>query len=123
MAMLKSLVIATTLSAAAAGLARADDASTVLAPGKGVSFEVGSKHAVSYFLTKAGSCNLTVLMAESNEIDAVKGAAMRFAVAVSPARPARIDTAEGKTLEFTCGPAASAMTVKVLDQVAYVPRS
>ncbi|MDX2289478.1 MAG: hypothetical protein NW217_11740 [Hyphomicrobiaceae bacterium] len=123
MAMFKSLAVAATLTAALTGVAFAGDTGRVLEPAKGISFAVGSKHAVSYFMSKAGACNLTVLMAESTGLDEVKGAATRIAVSVSPARPARIDTAEGKTLEFACGPAATRMTVRVLDQIAYAPRS
>ncbi len=91
-----------------------------MTPHHGVSFNVGSKRAVSYYLGKGGVCNLTVLMAENDSIDAVKGAATRLNIPVIPTKVARIDTAEGKTLEFKCAPSASAMSVRVLDQVALV---
>lgn len=87
-------------------------------PRQGVSFEVGTKHAVGYYLAEGGICNLTVLMAESNELDAVKGAATRLTIPVIPKRAARIDNAEGKTLQFSCAPSAASMTISVLDQVA-----
>ncbi|MFV0366838.1 MAG: hypothetical protein ACK5KM_00105 [Hyphomicrobiaceae bacterium] len=94
-----------------------------MTPRHGVSFDVGSKRAVSYYLGEGGVCNLTVLMADSNNLDEVKGAATRVSMPVVPTKTARIDTAEGKTLEFKCAPSASAMSVKVLDQVAVVAPS
>lgn len=91
-----------------------------LKPHHGVSFDVGSKRAVSYYLAEGGVCSLTVLMADSNADGEIKGAATRVTIPVIPTRAARIDTAEGKTLEFKCAPSAQAMSVKVLDQVAVV---
>lgn len=105
----------------AAGPAVAGSGGFTMKPRQGVSFEVGSKHAISYYLADGGVCKLTVLMAESNEADAVKGAATRVTIPVIPTRAARIDNAEGKTLEFTCAPSAAGMSVKVLDQVAAAP--
>lgn len=91
-----------------------------LKPHHGVSFDVGSKRAVSYYLADGGVCSLTVLMADSNADGDVKGAATRVTIPVIPTRAERIDTAEGKTLEIKCAPSAQAMSIKVLDQVAAV---
>lgn len=85
---------------------------------KGISFDVGSRRAVSYYLAEGGICNLTVLIADSNELDVVKGAATRVTMPVIPKQIARIDTAEGKTLAFLCAPSARNMTVTVLEKVA-----
>lgn len=113
--------LASALALTGAATAMADEATGLkMAPRHGISFDVGSKRAVSYYLGQGGICNLTVLMADSTELDAVKGAATRVTIPVIPAKSARIDTAEGKTLEFKCAPSATAMTVKVLEQVAYV---
>lgn len=102
-----------------AASAFADEANGMkMTPRHGISFDIGSKRAVSYYLGEGGICNLTVLMADSNSLDEVKGAATRVNIPVIPTRKARIDTAEGKTLEFKCAPSASAMSVRVLDQVA-----
>lgn len=91
---------------------------------KGISFDVGTRRAISYYLADGGICKLTVLIAESNEIDAVKGAATRVSIPVVPKQIARIDTAEGKTLAYMCAPSARSMTVTVLEQVAVaVPRN
>lgn len=117
-AALAAVVVVT--GAAAAGAAVAQDLK--LTPRHGVSFDVGSKRAVSYFLADGGICNLTVLMAEGNVHDEVKGAATRVTIPVIPAKAARIDTPEGKTLEFKCAPSARAMSVRVLDNVTLAPK-
>ena len=120
----KTFAVAAALSSlvAFAGGAKASEPSVHLTtkPLQGVSFDVGSMRAVSYYLAEGGICNLTVLMADGRELDTVKGAATRVTIPVIPAKTARIDTAEGKTLEFKCAPSATAMTVKLLEQVAVV---
>ncbi|MBL8566822.1 MAG: hypothetical protein JNM89_14000 [Hyphomicrobiaceae bacterium] len=106
------------LALAIAVPAMAGEGDVTMKPKQGVSFEVGSKHAIAYYLAKGGICDLTVLMAESNELDSVKGAATRVTIPVIPTRAARIDNAEGKTMQFSCEPSAVSMTISVLDQVA-----
>lgn len=112
-----ALMLAGTAPAAAA-----DVASLKMKPSHGVSFDVGTKRAVGYYLAEGGICNLTVLMADNGVNDEVKGAATRVSIPVIPKKSARIDTAEGKTLEFTCAPSAQGMTVNMLEKVAYVSR-
>lgn len=120
---MKGVVAALTcvLALAGAASAYADEATGLkMMPRHGISFDVGAKRAISYYLAEGGICNLTVLMADSNSLDEVKGAATRMSIPVIPTKKARIDTAEGKTLEFQCAPSASAMSIRVLDQVAQV---
>jgi len=124
---MKGVVAALASALALAGMASAHAGEVdelKMKPQHGVSFDVGSKRAVSYYLAKGGLCNLTVLMADGGETADIKGAATRVTIPVIPTRAARIDTAEGKTLEFTCAPSASAMSVKVFEQVAFAaPKS
>ncbi len=112
-----SALVAMTSVAFAATLAQP----IVLKPAKGQSFDVGSKHAVAYYMAKGGVCSLTVLMADRGE-DNIKGAATRITIPVIPTRAARFDTADGKTLEFACAPSAASMGVKILDQVAFAAK-
>jgi hypothetical protein len=88
-----------------------------------MSFEIGRKHAVSYFQSEAGHCKLTLMVAEAFDGDDVPNeTTVRFEVGIDPARTALFDTAEGKGLEFTCADNAQAMTVRTVDQVAsYAP--
>ncbi len=111
---------ASALMLAAAAPVAAETASLKMKPMQGISFDVGSKRAVGYYLAAGGICNLTVLMADAGLNDEVKGAATRISMPVIPKKSGRIDTAEGKMLEFSCAPSAQAMTVTVLEKVAAV---
>ncbi|MGD9783710.1 MAG: hypothetical protein AB7E80_04720 [Hyphomicrobiaceae bacterium] len=113
--------VAAALTIVGAAEAGALDQAGVLkmTPRHGVSFDVGSKRAISYYLGEGGICKLTVLVTDKAVLDEIQGAAMRVTIPVIPTRTARVDTAEGKTLEFKCAPSASAMSVSVLDRVAY----
>ena len=91
----------------------------VMAPVKGVSFDVGSKRAVTYYKPAGGICNLTLLLAERAGDDVVPASASRFTLPVLPGKSARVDTAEGKSLEFGCKVGATAMSVTTLDRVAW----
>lgn len=110
---------ASALVLAGAAPAAADSALHIMKPKQGISFDAGSRRAVGYFLADGGICNLTVLLADTGLNDEVKGAATRVSMPVIPKKAARIDTIEGKTLEFSCAASAQSMTVKVLDQVAF----
>jgi len=104
---------------AAALAAPATAGDLTMKPKHGVSYDVGAKRAVAYYLARGGICNLTVLMAADGDVAEVRGAATRITVPVIPAKAARFDTVEGKTMEFRCAPSAASMSVKILDQVAY----
>ena len=69
----------------------------VMAPVKGVSFDVGSKRAVTYYKPAGGICNLTLLLAERAGDDVVPASASRVTVPVLPGKSARFDTAETTT--------------------------
>ena len=91
----------------------------------GISFEIGTKHAVSYFLSDKGTCKLSLMVADAFDGEEVpRSQTTRFDVGIDDGKSARLEVAEGKALEFTCQPGAHAMSVKTLDQVAaYPPRS
>lgn len=120
----KKLIVATTvtgvLAVADIGTLKAADTSTVLKmvkPIQGAILDVGSKHTVSYFLSENGKCRLTLMIAElpyGNEASLLTAA--RFVVAIQPDESGRLDTAEGKSLEFTCNANAQAMSIKGLER-------
>lgn len=88
-------------------------------PMHGISFDVGSKRAVSYFQNDSGRCNLTLMVAEAMTGDEVPSdTAARFEVKIDAGKTERLDTAEGKSLDFACTANAQAMSVEVVDQVA-----
>jgi hypothetical protein len=89
-------------------------------PNQGVSLHLGQKHAVGYFLTDNGLCQLTLVVGDEikgDELPATVSA--RFRATVEAGKTARFDTGSGTELRFTCAPGAVAMTVEPLKQVAY----
>jgi hypothetical protein len=73
-------------------------------PLQGVSFDIGTKRAVSYFLSNDNACKLTLMLADVvDDDDEVNGlTATRMTVAVESGKTAYLDTAEGTSLEFKC---------------------
>jgi hypothetical protein len=114
-------ILAGLMSITAAGVSQAGGPALkrTMKPLAAVSFDIGTKHAVSYFLSEAGQCKLTVVIANAMLGDAVPtDAPVRFDVAVDGGKDARLDTAEGKRLQFACAPGSQAMIVNEVEQVA-----
>jgi hypothetical protein len=104
------------------GMARATDPASPLTmkPLQGVSFDIGTKRAVSYFLSDDEACKLTLTLAEVGHDDEVNGlTASRMTVAVESGKAAHLDTAEGKSLEFKCQAGAHVMSIEVSDQATH----
>ncbi|MGI9402899.1 MAG: hypothetical protein ACR2OF_00110 [Hyphomicrobium sp.] len=126
----KKIFVATALTGVLAmanlGAVQAGDSSPGWKPMKplyAVSFDVGRKHVLSYFLSKNGLCDLTTLLTdrpdeavEGDEIPALKTA--RFNATIDAGKSAHYDTAEGKSLEYVCATDAQAMSVRQVNQVA-----
>jgi len=90
-----------------------------LKPLAGISFGVGSKRVAGYFVADAQVCNLTLMMGDSMESDEVPTSTpTRIQQKIAPNNTARVDTAEGQSLEFSCKSGATAMTVRTLTAVA-----
>ncbi len=91
-------------------------------PLQAVSLHLGAKHAVGYFQTQSGVCQLTLVVGdELRGEEILETAPARFVAAIDSGKTARFDTGEGRTLQFSCTPGASAMSVEALKQVAYTP--
>ena len=74
---------------------------------------------MGYFVGDAQVCNLTLTMGNSIEGDEVPTSTpTRIVHAIAPNNTARVDTTEGKSLEFSCKAGAMAMTVRTLSDVA-----
>ncbi len=104
--------------------ALADEVRSVT-PARGLMLDVGSKHTVSYFTAEDGRCNLTVVVGEKfDETAGNASVGARVRVSIERGKSAVIETAEGKSLQFSCAAYASRMSVNTLDVVAYSdPRS
>jgi len=130
MSLAKNIIVATALTGVLAmahlGAVQARDGTPVwrtMKPLHAISFDVGRKHVLSYFLSKNGLCELTMMVtdrpdeaSEGDEIPALTTA--RFKAAIGGGKTARLDTAEGKSLEYACATNARAMRVRELDRVA-----
>jgi hypothetical protein len=118
------LAIAFAGTSAAAGLAataaNADPGLPLtIRPLQGASFDIGTKRAVSYFLSDNDAIKLTLMLAEpvNDDDDEANGLAdARMTVAVEGGKAARLDTAEGKSVEFTCRPGGQEMSIEVTDR-------
>ncbi|MGQ0455558.1 MAG: hypothetical protein ACT4OU_00705 [Hyphomicrobium sp.] len=109
------------ISVLSAAAAQAEaSAPHILKPLHGVSFEIGTKRAVSYFVRDNGACKLVVTLADSmSEHGDATFSATRFEAAVSAGKSTRYRSSEGKTLEFGCHDKAQAMSVKPIEQVGF----
>jgi hypothetical protein len=103
---------------ATAGAGAIDPASPLtMKPLQGVSFDIGTRRAVSYFLSDNHACNLTLTLAEIVHDDEVNGLkATRMTVPVDAGKSAHLDTAEGKSLDFKCQAGAHVMSIEVSNQ-------
>jgi hypothetical protein len=91
-------------------------------PQQGVSLHLGSKHAVGYFLTDNGVCQLTLVVGDEIRGDDLPStASARFRATVGSGKTARFDTGSGTELQFACADGAVAMTVEPMSQLAYTP--
>jgi hypothetical protein len=117
-----ALYIATVLCVAQATIparAEATSPNKILKPLAGISFGVGSKRVVGYFVAAANACNLTLMLGDSMASDEVPTSSpMRILQTIAPNSMARVDTNEGESFEFSCKSGATAMTVRMLTAVA-----
>jgi hypothetical protein len=111
---LLAIAFAGTSVVADPSMARATDPALPLTirPLQGASFDIGTKRVVSYFLSDDEECKLTLMLAELVNDDE---AATRMTVAVEVGKAARVDTAEGKSLEFKCQPGGQEMSIDVIE--------
>lgn len=113
----RTLAIAAALAAPTGSLYAAD--TLTMKPRHGISFDVGSDRAVSYFVAKEGSCKLVVTIAGEPDWDNPQSfAPTRFEALVSAERTVRYNATEGKTLAFFCAAGATAMSVTGLEKIA-----
>ena len=92
----KNIIVAAALSVLSFAHFGVAQASETLKPMQGISFHVGNKDAVAYFLSESGTCKLVLTMAESADQPT------RFEAAIPASGSTSYELAEGKSLEFTC---------------------
>jgi hypothetical protein len=114
-------ILASVVLSGAPHALHADDAKPIMTmtPLHGVSFDVGTKRAVSFYLNKAGQCRLVLTLADALIGDEPPAASTtRYETTVPAADTTRIVLPEGTALEFVCHAEARAMSVKPTEQLA-----
>lgn len=102
----------------ASAVQAADAASTLtMKPLHGISFDVGSQRAASYFVNKNGRCEVVLTLAETPDWDsAPRFVSTRFEATIGPGKSTRYNSHEGRAIEFACETAAQTMSVNEVDQ-------
>jgi hypothetical protein len=115
-----ALALGGALSVAASAPLRAEPWSPLsMKPLHAVSLDAGTKHVVSYFLSTERQCRLTLMISNrSANGGAAPEPAARVQVAIDAGKIARVDSAEGKTLEFACRADAQGMTAAAIERTA-----
>ncbi len=107
---------------ASAGAASAEPSAVhAVKPYQGIMLNVGSKQLGGYFVNAGGRCNLNMVIADAYHEgrDPASGPTMRVQMTVDVDKPALLDTAEGKVVQFDCQNGAREMSATTSDQVSY----
>lgn len=106
----------------AGSVAKVDQGSSheIMVPGRGLSLDIGGKHAVGYFETKDAACQLTVVVADMTGGESgLDSPGTRFVLPVIPGKGVQVDASAGQSAEFFCGPGATRMNARVFDRAPY----
>jgi hypothetical protein len=125
---IKRLAVVSVMGVLAAGavfagsVAKVDQGSSheIMVPGRGLSLDIGGKHAVGYFETKDAACQLTVVVADlTGGESGLDSPGTRFVLPVVPGKGVQVDASAGQSAEFFCGPGATRMNARVFDRAPY----
>ena len=124
--LMKEAIVATTIIGLVAAqsfsgaVAQEISSPQILKPLQGISFDLGAKRAVAYFLSDKSECNLVVTIADPiNWKAAGSFAAKRFEAVVPDGEATLFDSSEGKALEFACRSSATAMRITPITRVGF----
>jgi hypothetical protein len=99
--------------------------SKTMKPLYAVSFDVGRKHVLSYFLKKGGQCDLTMMVTdrpdqtlESDGIPTLSTAKFKAEITGGKTVLFGFGITEGRALEYACATGAQAMSVRQVYAVA-----
>lgn len=113
------IVVALSFGVVAAGLlagaasAHRNPSSETFRSAQAMSYELGSKRAIGYFVSQNGQCQLTLMIAELVDPEAARPtSAARLSVAMVPGQSATVDSEEGIAMVLTCGSGAETVNVR-----------
>jgi len=118
--LIKILAASALLLGGARATANAQDTVVLsMKPSHGISFNVGSKRAVSYFLSDAGQCKLVMTVAAPPNFGEIPSlTATRFEARVPAGRSTRFTDHDLSRLEFSCQRDAQSVTVNRIEKIA-----
>jgi hypothetical protein len=92
----------------------------VMTPGRGISLDIGGKHAIGYFVANNKACHLTVVVADAfGDQASLDSPGTRFVTPVVQGKIFKVDAGAGQSAEFFCGHGASRMIARVYDRAPY----
>jgi hypothetical protein len=105
--------VATTLAVDAAAAHR-DITSATFRSTQAISYQLGSKRAIGYFVRVDGACQVTLMIAEAVDPDVAQPtSAARLNLSMLPGQSAALASEEGESMELTCGSGAETVLVKL----------
>ena len=109
-----TLACLTTTFAVDAAAAHRDLTSATYRSAQAISYQLGSKRAIGYFMRVDGACQVTLMIAEAIDPDlAQPTSAARLSLSMMPGQSAALASEEGESLELTCGSGAETVLVKL----------
>jgi hypothetical protein len=100
-------------------LAQADarqDPTLTMKPMQGLSFDLGSDHAVTYYLKDSGRCRIVMTAAGAPEESNGSFTATRFEATIEAGRTTRYVSNDGQAIEFDCEPSAGMVSIRAIEQ-------
>jgi hypothetical protein len=83
-------------------------------PIQSISYEFGSKSMSGYFVQRAETCIVTLMIAEKGDPDkAQPPSPARVRLVLDPGQIAGLDSEEGRSLNLTCGQGAATLLVDI----------
>jgi hypothetical protein len=81
-------------------------------PAEGMIQDLGSKRAIGFFLKVAGTCQMTLMIAEPVSDGAQPAPSASMSFDMIPGQSVALGSAEGETLVATCGAGAETVEIK-----------
>jgi hypothetical protein len=78
-----------------------------------ISYELGSKRAIGYFLSHNGVCQLTLMVAEAVDMDIARPlSAAKMTLSMLPGQSTALASEEGESIQLACGAGGETMIVR-----------
>jgi hypothetical protein len=89
----------------------ADPSAVTMSPMKGISFELGAEHAVSYFVSENDQCKVVLTHAGEPNWNDATFMATRFEATIDAGKTTRYVSSDGHAIDFECQPNAQSVSI------------